>query len=78
MTTHSGIVARKILWTVESGGLQSMESHRVRHYRAIEHARTHTHTHTHTHAHPECYIFLPSRQPKIFVLIFRIRNRKRD
>ena len=48
MTTHSGIVARKILWTVESGGLQSMESHRVRHYRAIEHAHTHIHTHMHT------------------------------
>ena len=31
MTTHSSILAWKILWTKESGGLQSMGSHRVRH-----------------------------------------------
>ena len=31
MTTHSSTLAWKILWTEEPGGLQSMESHRVRH-----------------------------------------------
>ena len=31
MTTHSSIVARRILWTEEPGGLQSMGSQRVRH-----------------------------------------------
>ena len=42
MGTHSSILAWRILWT-ESGGLQSMESQRVRHDWA-----TNTHTHTHT------------------------------
>ena len=31
MTTHSSILAWKILWTEEPGGLQSMEFQRVRH-----------------------------------------------
>ena len=31
MATHSSIVARKILWTEDPGGLWSMESQRVRH-----------------------------------------------
>ena len=31
MATHSSILACKILWKNESGGLQSMGSHRVRH-----------------------------------------------
>ena len=31
MATHSTILARKIPWTEESGGLQSMGSQRVRH-----------------------------------------------
>ena len=30
MATHSSILARRILWTEESGRLQSMESQRVR------------------------------------------------
>ena len=29
MATHSSILAWRILWTVEPGGLQSMGSHRV-------------------------------------------------
>ena len=32
MATHSSILAWKILWTEEPGGLQSMGSQRVRHY----------------------------------------------
>ena len=31
MATHSSILTWRILWTKESGGLQSMESQRVRH-----------------------------------------------
>ena len=31
MATHSSIFARKIPWTEELGGLQSMGLHRVRH-----------------------------------------------
>ena len=31
MTTHSSILAWRILWTEEPGGLQSMDLQRVRH-----------------------------------------------
>ena len=31
MTTHSSILAWRIPWTVEPGGLQSMQSQRVEH-----------------------------------------------
>ena len=31
MATHSSIVAWRIPWTEESGGLQSLESQKVRH-----------------------------------------------
>ena len=31
MATHSSILARKILWTEEPGGLHSIGSQRVRH-----------------------------------------------
>ena len=31
MTTHSSILAWKISWTEEPGGLQSVESHRIGH-----------------------------------------------
>ena len=34
MATHSSILARRIPWTEEPGGLQSMGSHRVRHDRS--------------------------------------------
>ena len=47
MATHSSILAWKITWTEEPGGLQSMESQESS---TTEHiAHTHTHTHTHTH-----------------------------
>ena len=46
MTTHSSILAWKIPWTEEPGGLQSMVSQGVGHnwVRACEHTRAHTHT----------------------------------
>ena len=34
MTTHSSILAWRISWTEETGGLQSMGSQRVKHDRA--------------------------------------------
>ena len=43
MATHSSILAWKIPWIQEPGGLQSMGLH--------THTDTDTHTHTHTHTH---------------------------
>ena len=43
MATHSSILAWKILWTEESGGLQVMRSQRVGH-----NGTTNTHLHTGT------------------------------
>ena len=43
--THSSILAWRIPWTEEPGGLQSMESQRVGH---DSDSQKHTHTHTHT------------------------------
>ena len=45
MATHSSILAWRIPWTEEPGGLQSMGWQRVRHNWTI-HSHTHTHTHT--------------------------------
>ena len=38
MAAHSSILARRIPWTEEPGGLQSMGSQRVRHDSACMHA----------------------------------------
>ena len=46
MATHSVILAWRIPWAEEPGGLQSMRLQTVGHDRATN---THTHTHTHTH-----------------------------
>ena len=45
IATHSSILAWKIPWTEEPGGLQSMGSHRVRHDWAAEHTCTGSNTH---------------------------------
>ena len=55
MATHSSILAWRIPWTKEPGGLQSMESQRVRHNWATH---IHTHTHTHTHIHTKSYYLI--------------------
>ena len=44
MATHASILAWRIPWTEEPGGLQSMESQRVRHDSETEHAHTHRKT----------------------------------
>ena len=50
MATHSSILAWRIPWTEEPGGLQSMGSHRVRHCEwlslSLWYIRLHTHIHT--------------------------------
>ena len=44
MVTHSRILAWKVPWTVEPGGLQSMGLQGVRHGREAEHECMHTHS----------------------------------
>ena len=41
IATHSSILAWKIPWTEEPGGLKSVESQRVRHDQALMHIGTH-------------------------------------
>ena len=40
IATHSSILAGRIPWTEEPGGLQSVRSHRVGHDSPTEHAQT--------------------------------------
>ena len=47
MATHPSILAWRIIWTEEPGGLQSMGSESQT--RLSARTRAHTHTHTHTH-----------------------------
>ena len=46
LATQSSILAWRIPWTEDPGGLQSMGPQRVGHHRSDS---AHTHTHTHTH-----------------------------
>ena len=48
MATHSSILAWKIPWTEEPGGLQSMGLQSETQLTVHARARAHTHTHTHT------------------------------
>ena len=47
MATHVSILAWRIPWAEEHGGLLSLESQRVKH-NGSDSAHMHTHTHTHT------------------------------
>ena len=49
MATHASILAWRIPWTKETGGLQSLGLQRIRKTEQL----THTHTHTHTHTLPQ-------------------------
>ena len=74
MVTHSSILARKIPWTEESGGLQSMgpkELDTTEHLTKYIYIYIYTHTHTHTHIHLlHVYIYI-----YIFLfLILRLQN----
>ena len=48
---HFSILAWRIPWTEEPGGLQCNVLQRVRHNGVTKHGGTRTHTHTHTHTH---------------------------
>ena len=50
MAAYSNILAWRILWTEEPGGLQSIGSQRVGRDWATERACARVHTHTHTHS----------------------------
>ena len=56
MATHSSILAWRIPWAEEPGGLQSMGSQRVRNDWVTDHTHTHTHTYTHTQVHAIYYM----------------------
>ena len=66
MVTHSSILAWKIPWTEESGGLQSMgpkeldtTEHLTKYIYIYIYIHTHTHTHTHIHLlHVYIYIYI--------------------
>ena len=57
MATHSSILAWRIPWTEEPGGLQSTESQRVG-PDGSDLVCTYTHTHTHTHKHTHTMVKL--------------------
>ena len=62
MATHSSILAWRIPWTEEPGGLQSMGSQKARHNWGTKHVHVHTHTHTHTRGmsiRAVCYSLIP-------------------
>ena len=67
MATLSNILAWRIIWSEEPGGLQSMRSHRAGHdWSDLTH--THTHTHTYTHTHTPVYCLLVSFILSLFLL----------
>ena len=55
MTTHSSILAGKIPWTEEPGGLQFMGSQRIRHNWATEHSSSFSY---YAHCSPPCFFHL--------------------
>ena len=57
MATHCSVLAWRILWTQEPGGLQSVGSQRVGH----DWSDTHTHTHTHECDSPSGFTYAVSR-----------------
>ena len=59
MATHSSILAWRIPWTEEPGGLQFMASQRVGQDRAAD-TNTHTHKHTHCGFHFVEFACIPS------------------
>ena len=65
MVTHSSILARKIPWTEESGGLQSMGPKELD---TTEHLTKYIYIYTHTHTHIYiCYTYI-----YIYIFLFLI------
>ena len=65
MLTHSTVLAWRIPWTQEPGGLQPMGSQRVRHDWA-----THTHTHTINHESSQSDVLNAAWTLRILTTIF--------
>ena len=57
MATHYSILAWKIPWTEEPGGLQSMGLQRVRHNLATEHSRLQVTQHKHKSSNRNKFYF---------------------
>ena len=58
MATDSSILAWKIPWTEEPGGVQSIRLQRIRHSQATEH----------THTHPNLDVYIHYLDPSILSL----------
>ena len=68
MATHSCILAWRIPWTEEPGGLQSTGSQRVGHNWAHVHACSHSHTHAHTHTWSFIQQWFASHRQRLYIL----------
>ena len=66
MANHSSILAWRIPWTEEPGGLKSMGSQRVRHIRATEHMTCHWAQHTYLYL----YRYITSLKAKALICLF--------
>ena len=63
MVSHSSLLTWEIPWTEEPGGLQPMESQRVRHY--LTHTLTHTHNlYSSSYLASEGFLMLPASLDK--------------
>ena len=71
MATHSSILAWRIPWTEEPGGLQSTRSQRVGH----DWATSHTHTHTRTsHTDEHCSALILSKHVSLQMYAWKWNN----
>ena len=72
MATHSSILACKIPWTEEPGGLYSPWGHKE--WDTTERL-THTHTHTHTHTGKnKAYIEIKNKAMNIHVPVIQLKS----
>ena len=70
MATHSNILAWKVPWTEEPGGLQSMGSQRIGHDRATEHAHAYEKGHQNEPATPKPCEDIVRRWPPANQVVF--------
>ena len=75
MAAHSTILAWRIPWTEEPGGLQSTGSQRVGHdWRNLPYTRTHTHTHVYSIVCSKPFIWLSLSSFHVGLLDQRLEN----
>ena len=76
MATHSSILAWRIPWTEELGGLQSTGSQRVRHDRAtslsLSQGPAKEFQWLNTHIYPTLYVHMQGEIKQIFILMYHI------